>query len=338
MRCGELCDGVEVSPEDVRLAREAGLKAIVSSKGGDVKLIEFTNHEKPAFAERIHPGVKWAAKVKVRNRGEERIALEAVREGASYLVVECPNWKVIPLENLIAEVHGSPVKLIAAVGSLQEAEVALETLELGVDGILLEIRSQQDLEASVETVKPWKVDIPLVEATVKAVMPLGKGARACVDTCDILNSGEGCLVGSQSSGLFLVEAEVYDTPHVDPRPFRVNAGPVSSYILTLGSKTRYLSELKAGDKILTVDRDGNAKSSIVGRIKIEIRPMLMVEAEHDGASFKVILQNAETIRLVTSEDSKSVSELKPGDKVLIHREEGGRHFGISVPGEMIVEG
>ena len=46
-----------------------------------------------------------------------------------------------------------------------------------------------------------------------------------MDTCELMIHGEGMLVGSQSAGLFLVEAEVNENPYVASRPFRVNAGP-----------------------------------------------------------------------------------------------------------------
>lgn len=340
-KCVELCDGVEVDPKDVSLAVEAGIEKILSTKDGEIQLLtpkkgrggsEVT--DKPLGVEVESRG---AVKVIVRNRGDEERALEAARRGVSLLLVECPDWKIIPLENLIAEAHRGKAKLIASVDSLQEAATALETLELGVDGVLLEASTPEDVEAAAGTLKPGRVRIPLVEAVVKRVKPLGKGARVCVDTCDLLKPGMGCLVGSKSSGLFLVEAEVYENPHVEPRPFRVNAGPVSSYILAPGGKTQYLSELKAGGNILIVDREGYAKPSIIGRVKIEVRPLLLIEAEENGEEYKVILQNAETIRLVTPEGSKSVSELRPGDKLLLHREEGGRHFGKPVPEETIIE-
>jgi 3-dehydroquinate synthase II len=76
----------------------------------------------------------------------------------------------------------------------------------------------------------------------------------------------------------------------------------------------------------------------VGRIKIEIRPLILVEAEVGGKVIKTILQNAETIRVVTPKASKPVTELKQGDEVMVHlAARGGRHFGISVPGETVIE-
>jgi hypothetical protein len=47
------------------------------------------------------------------------------------------------------------------------------------------------------------------------------------------------LVGSAGNGLFLVLSEAAKSDYVASRPFRVNAGPVHSYCLCPGGRTRY---------------------------------------------------------------------------------------------------
>ena len=139
------------------------------------------------------------------------------------------------------------------------------------------------------------------------------------------------LVGNSSGFLFLVQSEAVPNPYVAPRPFRVNAGPVHSYLRVPGGSTRYLSELRAGDRALIVRCDGSTQEAAVGRVKIERRPLLLIEAGCGGKSGSIILQNAETIRL-TSPDGKAVSvvELKAGDPILVAMEAEGRHFGMKV--------
>src|SRR5207245_4784587 len=180
-------------------------------------------------------------------------------------------------------------------------------------------------------------DISLTTASVTTVKPSGTGARVCVDTTEILEAGEGLLTGSSSEALFLVEGEVHANPHVNSRPFRVNAGPVSSYILAPNGKTRYLSELSAGETVLLIDRRGRTRNVDIARIKIERRPMILVEASTDIRKLTTIVKNGETVRLVTRDGSKRVSEIKPGDEVLVRLDEGGRHFGTKVADEMVIE-
>ena len=158
----------------------------------------------------------------------------------------------------------------------------------------------------------------------------------CIDTCSILEVGEGMLVGSQSSCLFLIASESLESEYVASRPFRVNAGAVHAYVMTSSGRTKYLSEIGSGDELLAVKSDGVARKVNVGRAKVEKRPLVLIEGECTHKEHSVILQIAETIRLCTKNSTVSVSDLKVGDCVLARIEEGGRHFG-QVIDETIVE-
>ncbi|MBE3117010.1 3-dehydroquinate synthase II [Candidatus Bathyarchaeota archaeon] len=278
-----------------------------------------------------------ALKMTIRDKESENQTVRAAKLGANYLIINCENWRVIPLENLIARIRGKS-KLIAEVANAEEAKTVLEVLELGTDGVLLKTTDIDEIMKTVAIVKPETLKTQLSIAKIIATKPISNGARVCVDTCDMMKPGEGMLVGSQSAGLFLVEAEVHENPYVASRPFRVNAGSLSMYTLGSLQTTRYLSELKAGDEVIIINREGKTRKTNVGRIKIEIRPLILVEAEVEGKTIKTILQNAETIRLVTPKASKPVTELKPNDEVLVHlAAKGGRHFGVSVPEETVIE-
>jgi len=157
------------------------------------------------------------------------------------------------------------------------------------------------------------------------------GDRVCLDTCTEMKPGQGMLIGNTSSGFLLVHAETIETPYVETRPFRVNAGAVHAYVLAPEGRTRYLSELAIGDPVLVVGYDGSVETAYLGRCKVEKRPMMLVEADVEGRMVSLVLQNAETIRLTRPDGSAlSVAALKPGDVVLAHLAEGGRHFGMKV--------
>ncbi len=280
---------------------------------------------------------KVVFQVTIRGKEDENHAVQAAEAGADYVVISCLDWRVIPLENLIARIS-SKSRLIAEVTNTEEARLVLEALELGTDGVLLKTDSPEEITKTATIVKRQIPKISLVTAKITAVSQIGTGARVCVDTCDLMEPGEGILVGSQSTGLFLVEAEVHENPYVAARPFRVNAGSVSMYTLGQIPNTKYLSELKAGDEVLIITREGKVRKANVGRTKTEFRPLILVEAEVEGRKIKTVLQNAETIRLVTPEGSKPITELKTGDEVLVHvAAKGGRHFGVSVPEEKVIE-
>lgn len=65
-----------------------------------------------------------------------------------------------------------------------------------------------------------------------------------------------------------------------------------------GGRTAYLSELHTGSQVMVVDAMGHSRTALVGRVKIESRPLLLVVVEVDGQKQSVLLQNAETVCLV----------------------------------------
>jgi 3-dehydroquinate synthase II len=165
----------------------------------------------------------------------------------------------------------------------------------------------------------------------------------------MLRAGEGMLVGSTARGFVFVHAEVFETEFVASRPFRVNAGDVSAYIIVPGEdpsdpaqyRTNYLSELSAGSPVVVCDTSGNTRIVTVGRAKIETRPMLVIklvaEAEDQEIPINVVLQNAETIRVVDKDGTPlSVTKLEAGSEILAKIGPGATHFGTTVK-ETILE-
>lgn len=284
---------------------------------------------------------------KVLNSKEDEIEIQTlINENIlNFIVVFATNWKIIPFENLISFSQSSNVELIAHINDIKDAELLLKTLEIGVDGILITPKKVSDL-IKLKKLLSTSFKIELKRAKVLKIQNFPESDRVCVDTTSLLKKGEGMLIGSTAQGFVLVHSETIDTTFVSSRPFRVNAGDVSAYILVPGDeaktfKTKYLSELKGGDKVLIVNTEGIGRIVSVGRVKIETRPMLRFELETKINSKKIsiscVCQNAETIRLVDSNgDAISVVDIKVGDEVLVHLGPGATHFGLKIK-ETIIE-
>ena len=262
----------------------------------------------------------------IRNKADENEAASLAR--SAKVIVRTTDWTVIPLENLVAQAQN----IVAEVHSAEEARTALGILEKGVDTVLIATTDLAEVKRALKLVKEAAGEkVELAVARVTGVKPLGMGDRVCVDTCTNMGLGEGMLVGNSSAALFLIHAESVENPYVATRPFRVNAGPVHAYTRVPGGKTRYLSELAAGDEVLVVDWQGKSQVAAVGRTKVEKRPLMLITAEAAGKTIGTVVQNAETIRL-TSPQGKALSvvKLKEGDEVLVVLEAAGRHFGMKV--------
>ncbi len=343
---------VFINEEDILNARELGnINIAASSEDADIVVVgkdsegdgiiplpqDFKDSEDMARALYLHEkGKRVAGYVVIKNKKYEQFAVE-LGKLCDYLIVIGTDWKVIPLENLIAGLQELDVAIIAGVQNAQEAKLALETLEHGSDGVLVDTDNLSEIkEIVLISERSGMEKIPLVKAEVTKVKPVGMGDRVCVDTASLMVPGEGMLIGSQSNGLFLVHSESEESPYVAARPFRVNAGAVHAYI-RVGEKTRYLSELASGDEVLIVDSEGETRPAVVGRVKIERRPLMLVEAEVEGAKIKTLLQNAETIKLVgVNGKPVPVTALKEGDEIIVYFETAARHFGIKIE-ETIIE-
>ena len=261
---------------------------------------------------------------------------EAAARDAEYTVVVGEDWTIIPLENLIARI-GEETDLLAGVTTAEEARTAFETLEIGADGVLLDTDDPDEIRHSV-TVRDSaaRETLDLQYGEVTGVERVGMADRVCIDTGSLLEHDEGMLIGSMSRGLFFVHAETAESPYVASRPFRVNAGAVHAYVRTPEGGTKYLSELKSGDEVQVLNTAGETREVIVGRVKIEKRPMFRVECEVDDDRIETLLQNAETIKVATSEGRKAVTDLAVGDELLLYYEDVARHFGEAVE-ESIIE-
>ena len=254
-----------------------------------------------------------------------------------FVIADVHDWKIIPLENTIAKLHKMNTKIIASARTPAEVRKMFSILDVGVDGVIFATSSIADVREAVTYMGGKQFEMS--QAKITEIKEVGDGERVCVDTASMLSKGEGMLIGNRSNFMFLVHNESVGSSFTSPRPFRVNAGAVHCYTPAPDGTTKYLSEIETGAEILILTPDGKARRAAVGRSKIERRPMLMIKAESGGEIGGIIAQDAETIRFVRpSGGLVSVTHLKEGDKVMVHsRKAAGRHFGMEVADEYILE-
>jgi 3-dehydroquinate synthase II len=311
-------------------ALESGAEAVVLPDGQTETVRQFGKIKTVEAGGDLKPGVDVEF-IDVAGKADEDRA--AAVPTSKIVVLKMLDWTIIPIENLLARRGGN---LMVQVANSEQARLMVEILEKGVDGVVLKTTDVNEIKRTAEIVHGVSEKVTLVEATIKSTKQLGMGDRACLDTCTQMTLGEGMLVGNTASGFFLVHSESIDNPYVASRPFRVNAGAVHAYTMATEGKTKYLADLKAGDEVLLVNNEGSTQTAYLGRNKIERRPMMLIEADAEGHPVSLVLQNAETIRLVDPQGKAvSVTQLKPGDKVLAHVETAGRHFGMKVEESLI---
>eukprot|EP01023_Acetabularia_acetabulum_P026556 TRINITY_DN25217_c0_g1_i1.p1 TRINITY_DN25217_c0_g1~~TRINITY_DN25217_c0_g1_i1.p1 ORF type:complete len:359 (-),score=54.97 TRINITY_DN25217_c0_g1_i1:392-1468(-) len=263
--------------------------------------------------------------------------------------------QIIPVENAIAQLSDASgennkiVPVYPVVNSVEEAALMLNVLEKGSNGVVLQTQNPHQVEEMCQFMSDQQSNY--IKSTQLSLASISKVSevdglcdRVCVDVCSMMVPGEGMLVGCFSRGLFLVHSECEESGYINSRPFRVNAGAVSCYVQCPDGRTQYLSEIQCGSEVAIFDVNGKETKAIVGRSKIEQRPMVIIEAiveGDEGDSISVVLQNAETVKLCGPADTGGwrtipVTEMKLGDKVFVQCIGGARHTGIVVQ-ESIIE-
>jgi len=282
-------------------------------------------------------GKKVGRKFKVLSNADIENILSAAKKGLDFVIVEVKDWKIIPLENIIAKLHKIHTKIFAIARTPKEVRKMFSILDVGVDGVIFSTSSINEVREAM--VYLGTSSFEMRSAKIIEIKEVGDGERVCVDTASMLHKGEGMLIGNRSNFFFLVHNESVGSSFTSPRPFRVNAGAVHCYTLAPDGTTNYLSEVETGSEVLILNSKGKARRVTVGRSKIERRPMLMIKAAIGNEIGGIIAQDAETIRFVKPNGQLiSVTHLKKGDTVMVHVKPAmGRHFGMEVSDEYILE-
>ncbi|TGE32238.1 3-dehydroquinate synthase [Desulfosporosinus sp. Sb-LF] len=272
---------------------------------------------------------------------EGREALESAWQDAAnydYILVDFDLPTNIPLELIIARLQKSEIMVLKCVTSLSDMEIAFGVMEQGSDGVAFastDIHEILKVSDYLQKNDSWKVELkPL---TVAEVRHIGMGMRSCIDTTGLMTKDEGMLIGSTSQGGIFVCSETHFLPYMNLRPFRVNAGAIHSYVWMPNDAAEYLTDLSAGSEVLCVNTKGEVRRLSVGRIKTEVRPLLLIRGEADGKQINVIVQDDWHIRIMGADGQpKNASMIKPGDQLLAYVSDPGRHVGIKV-NETILE-
>ncbi|MCE7080572.1 3-dehydroquinate synthase II [Streptomyces sp. ST2-7A] len=309
-------------PEDGEVPADPGPAELVILPGGPGKRAE---------AAATHPGIEFGRFVEITDAESLDEAIRAART-ERWSVLHFRDPTKIPLEIVIAAAADASGAVVTLAGDIEEAEVVLGCLEHGSDGVLLTAHAPGAATALKRAATSRTGEIDLVELEVTATAHIGMGERACVDTCSYLGKDEGILVGSHSKGMMLCVSETHPLPYMPTRPFRVNAGAIHSYTISDHGRTSYLSELRSGSRVLAVNVKGETRVVTVGRVKIETRPLISVDAKApNGQEVNLILQDDWHVRVLGPAGAVlNSTELRPGDRILGHLPTADRHVGYPI--------
>ena len=319
-------------------------RAIVAGAADDERLLVADASE--PVARLFSDGAIAGGSTRVDGDAAQQAAIALVGSVAWCHVDATSGQPCIVAENLLAKADGTGTRIACTCREAADVQGLAFALDKGVDALV--ISDADDLREAALIAKAQRAEtaepdedaaaardapagpVSLEQWTVSGVSDGGVADRVAIDFTTFLSPDEGLLVGSSAMALALVLGETATGGFVPPRPFRVNAGPVHSYVLAAGGKTTYLSEVSAGDTLVVASTDGSTREATVGRAKVEPRPCVQVDLQPGGSVF---LQQAETVRLAGPAGPLPVTRVQVGDEVLVRPDSMGTHVGqrISVP-------
>ena len=322
-------------------------RAIVANATDDERLLAADASE-PVARLRFSDGAIAGGSALVTGDAAQQAAIALVGSVAWCHVDATSGQPCIVAENLLAKADGTGTRIACTARTAADCPGLAFALNRGVDALVLDSDASDAVREAAAIAKAQRAEtaepdedaaaardapagpVSLEQWTVSGVSDGGVADRVAIDFTTLLSPDEGLLVGSSAKALTLVLGETATGGFVPPRPFRVNAGPVHSYVLAAGGKTTYLSEVVAGDKLVVASTDGATREATVGRAKVEPRPCVQVDLQQGGSVF---LQQAETVRLAGVAGPLPVTQARIGDIVLVRPDSMGTHVGqrISVP-------
>lgn len=147
---------------------------------------------------------KW---VRIRNASDQKRAATAPQ----LVVMDAENWRIIPLENLIAARADRPGTLYARARTVDEARTFLATLQIGPDGLVLAPQTPQDIDAVAKLMPEGTaatVAAPVATTSPQQVhAPTGQSNPAPVNANPVSASAATSVPGTQSNTTHVVAGE-----------------------------------------------------------------------------------------------------------------------------------
>ncbi|WP_151480772.1 3-dehydroquinate synthase II family protein [Streptomyces albicerus] len=320
--------------EDRKASESPAALASPAGAGIDLLLRKFTTQDELdalTADNRAAGGTPAAGLIDVRDDRTLQLSCAGAM-ALPYTVIHFADPTKIPLEIVLAAAESAEGKLVTVVDGLEEAAIVFDVLERGSDGILYAPGSADEVFALARLLEATTPQLELSTLTVESIRHVGLGDRVCVDTCSHFEEDEGILVGSYSSGFVLCCSETHPLPYMPTRPFRVNAGALHSYTLGPDNRTSYLSEVGSGMPLLAVGADGRTRRVVVGRAKLESRPLLEIRTHaEDGRLVSLTVQDDWHVRVLGPGGKVlNVTELQTGDELLGYLAADKRHVGLPI--------
>ena len=122
------------------------IKTIFNSKDADYMIVESEQRLDQINSKNLTTGTKTGVYKKVTsNQDIDEMKRLIDKFHLSFVIIDLDDWRIIPLENVIASLQNTGTEIFAVAKSIEEVETLFTVLELGVDGVLMSTNSEEEI-------------------------------------------------------------------------------------------------------------------------------------------------------------------------------------------------
>ena len=94
-------------------------------------------------------GKKIGRKFKVLSNKDIENIFESAKKGLDFVIIEVKDWKIIPLENIIAKLHKIHTEIFTVARNVKEVRKMFSILDVGVDGVIFQTSSISEVKETL---------------------------------------------------------------------------------------------------------------------------------------------------------------------------------------------
>ena len=131
-------EGIKTVFADPKILTKTKIQTIFSSQDANYVILEKNVTKKSK-------GKKIGRRFKVSSNKDIENILDSAKKGLDFVVIEVKDWKIIPLENIIAKLHRLHTKIFAIASNPKEARKMFSILDVGVDAVIFNTGSMNEI-------------------------------------------------------------------------------------------------------------------------------------------------------------------------------------------------
>ena len=94
-------------------------------------------------------GKKVGKQFKILSNKDIDGVFESAKKGLDFVIIEVKDWKIIPLENIIAKLHKIHTQIFTIAKNQKEVRKMFSILDVGVDGVILQTGSIGEVQETL---------------------------------------------------------------------------------------------------------------------------------------------------------------------------------------------